>query len=477
MTRLRIAATSLVGRTLRNHRAAGSIAALMLGVQLFAPRAVAAQAIGAQRPPATTPAPPRAAPVVRDSSVHLVVALDHPDWRYHVGDSARFHVGLDRGGREIPGARVRVEIAKDRMKPALRDTMIEVTPSGLTLAATLGEPGFVRTIATVVVNGVTYSERATAAFDPESIVATTPIPDDFMAFWQRAITGARKVPLDVRMTKLPGRSTPEVNVYHISFQNDRLGSRIYGMLSVPAKPGKYPAILTVPGAGVRPYFPQVGLAKKGVIHLAIGIHGIPVDRDSLLYNELRATALKDYWAYRLEDRDNYYYRRVYLGVVRAGDFIFSLPQFDGTHYAVEGGSQGGALAIVAGVLDPRVTAVAASHPALGDQFAFLHGRTSGWPFMLADTAHLAAKADKLATIPYFDTVNFARLLKAPGIYTWGFNDTTVPPTASYAIYNVITAPKELDIAKEAGHARTPQQAARVERWLLGRLGVGRGRSR
>jgi cephalosporin-C deacetylase-like acetyl esterase len=456
----------VVDRTLRHARAASGIALLVFGGQLLAPSLVRAQKIGAQAPPATTPAPPRATPApARDTSVHLVVTLDHPDWRYHVGDSARFHLSLDRGGRAIPGAKVRIEIGKDRMKPSLRDTLA-LTPSGMTLPMTLDEPGFVRAIATVVIGGVTYSERATAAFDPERIVATTPMPEDFMEFWGSAIASARKVPLDVRMVRLPGRSTAEVNVYHISFQNDRVGSRIYGMLSVPAKPGKYPAILTVPGAGVRPYFPRVDLAKKGVIHLAIGIHGIPVDRDSLLYSELRATALKDYWAYRLEDRDNYYYKRVYVGVVRAGDFIATLPQFDGRNYAVEGGSQGGALTFVAGALDPRVTAVAASHPALGDQFAFLHGRTSGWPFMLSDTAHLAAKAEKMATIPYYDTINFARLLKVPGIYTWGFNDTTVPPTASYAIYNVITAPKELDIAKEAGHARTAEQAAHVERWLF-----------
>jgi len=443
---------------------------LLLVAEPVALRTAAAQQIGAQPPPATTPVPPRPASVPRDTSVHLLITLDHPDWRYHVGDSARFHLSLDRGGRPIQGAMVRIQLGPDRMTPTLRDTA-QLTPSGLTLAATLAEPGFVRTIATVEVNGVTYSERATAAFDPEQIVATTPMPADFMEFWQRAIASARKMPLDVRMVRLAGRSTPEVNVYHISFQNDRAGSRIYGMLSVPTKPGKYPAILTVPGAGVRPYFPRVDLAKKGVIHLAIGIHGIPVDRDSLLYSELRATALKDYWAYRLEDRDNYYYKRVYVGVIRAGDFIFSLPQFDGKNYAVEGGSQGGALTFVAGALDPRVTAVAASHPALGDQFAFLHGRTSGWPFMLADTAHLAAKAEKMVTIPYYDTVNFARMLKVPGIYTWGFNDTTVPPTASYAIYNVITAAKEVDIVKEAGHARTKEQSDRVEGFLLQRLRV------
>jgi cephalosporin-C deacetylase-like acetyl esterase len=405
-----------------------------------------------------------------DGSVHLDITLDHPDWHYHVGDSARFHLTLERAGRPVPTARVQVVLGADRMPPTRRDT-VSVGASGLTLSGTSGEPGFVRLIASVVLDGVRYEARGTAAFDPEKIVASTPMPDGFMEFWRAAVASARKMPLDVRMTRLAERSTSEVDVYHISFQNDRAGSRIYGMLSVPTKPGKYPAILTVPGAGVRPYFPRVELARKGVIHLAIGIHGIPVDRDSLLYNELRATALKDYWAYRLEERDNYYYKRVYVGVVRAGDFIFSLPKFDGSNYAVEGGSQGGALSLVAGTLDPRVKAVAVSHPAMSDQFAWLHGHTSGWPFMLSDTAHLVAKREKMATIPYYDAVNFARLLKVPGLYTWGFNDTTVPPTASYAVYNSVTAPKELDIAKEAGHARTAEQKARVDQFLLEKLGV------
>ena len=33
-------------------------------------------------------------------------------------------------------------------------------------------------------------------------------------------------------------------------------------------------------------------------------------------------------------RDKYYYKQVYLGCVRANDFIYSLPQFDGSHLAV-----------------------------------------------------------------------------------------------------------------------------------------------
>ena len=270
---------------------------------------------------------------------------------------------------------------------------------------------------------------------------------------------------------MPQYSTPDVDVYHINFQNQSTTSRIYGMLSVPTKPGRYPATLVVPGAGVRPYFPSVETARRGVIHLAIGVHGIPVDRDSLLYNELRATALNRYWAYGVEDKDDYYYKRVFVAVLRAGDFIYGLPQFDGTHYVVQGGSQGGALALFAGAMDPRVTAIAVTHPAMSDHFGYFAGKPGGWPHIFQDTSHMRALPEKMETMRYYDAVNFARLVNVPGIYTWGFNDNTVPPTSSYAAYNEVTASKELFLAPETGHFRNAAQNARINAWVLGQLGV------
>ncbi|HEY0995308.1 MAG TPA: acetylxylan esterase, partial [Gemmatimonadaceae bacterium] len=333
-------------------------------------------------------------------------------------------------------------------------------------------PGFLRATATAEVDGRQYAAMATTGFSPERIQAATPMPPDLMDFWTQAIAEARRVPLEPVMTRMPERSTKEVDVYHVSFQNQRVGSGLYGILSVPTAPGRHPAMLVVPGAGVRPYFPAIGVARRGVIHLAIGIHGIPVDRDSLLYNELRATALQQYWRYGAEDRDLYYYKRVYVGVVRAGDFLLSLPQWDGEHYVVQGGSQGGGLAMVAGVLDSRVDAIAVSYPALSDQFGYFAGRAGGWPHMFADTAGMKALPEKMATIPYYDGVNFARLLRIPGIYAWGFNDPTVPPTASFATYNAITAPKEKLLSPPNGHNRAPWQSDRMDEWLMEKLGVG-----
>ncbi len=76
---------------------------------------------------------------------------------------------------------------------------------------------------------------------------------------------------------------------------------------------------------------------------------------------------------------------------------------------------------------------------------------------------------KLATLPYYDVVNFARRLQIPGFYTWGYNDETCPPTSMYASYNVISAPKELYLALETGHWTFPEQNEKAYGWLFSRL--------
>ena len=56
------------------------------------------------------------------------------------------------------------------------------------------------------------------------------------------------------------------------------------------------------------------------------------------------------------------------------DFLTSQPDWDGKNVIVQGGSQGGALAIVTAGLDKRVTACVANHPALSDMAGYKAGR-------------------------------------------------------------------------------------------------------
>jgi cephalosporin-C deacetylase-like acetyl esterase len=81
---------------------------------------------------------------------------------------------------------------------------------------------------------------------------------------------------------------------------------------------------------------------------------------------------------------------------------------------------------------------------------------------------------KIVTSRYYDVVNFARRIKAPGLYAWGFNDETCPPTSMYAAYNAITAEKSLLLALEMGHPPVPELTARINDWMAAKL---KGRSR
>lgn len=407
-----------------------------------------------------------------EQNVKVIIGPDHPNWVYKVGEPVKFNVSVLQYGNPLKNVKVVYELGPEKMSPEKRDSM--QLSNGLTTieAGTMKTPGFYRCVVTAEVNGKKYSSLATVGFDPGQIKPAAVNPDDFVQFWNNAKADLAKIPMDARMTLLPERSTEKVNVYHVNIQNFRLGSRLYGILCVPKKPGKYPALLRVPGAGIRPYNGDVATAEKGVITLEIGIHGVPVTMEPSVYANLGVGALSGYQAFNLEDRDRYYYKRVYMGCVRANDFLTSLPEFDGSTLGVTGGSQGGALSIVTAALDSRVKFLGAYYPALSDLTGFMIGRAGGWPHLFnKDNVNTGSTPDKVKTTGYYDVVNFARLLKVPGMYSWGFNDVTCPPTSMYASYNVITAPKSLFLALETGHWMYPEQRENMDKWLQQQLKV------
>ncbi len=407
-----------------------------------------------------------------EQMVKVIVAPDHLDWQYKLGEIVQFGITVLQYGNPIPDVRLNYEIMPEKMAPIRSDSLMLKGEKTMVNGGTMTSPGFLACRAYAKVGGKLYEGLATVAYEPLKIEATTELPDDFYAFWNNAKNKAAEIPLNATLVLLPDQSTAKVNVYHISFQNVQNNSRIYGVLCIPKQEKKYPALLYVPGAGVRPYQGRIDMAEKGIITLEIGIHGIPVTMEEAVYEDLRNTALLGYRFFNLDDRDRYYFKRVYLGCVRAVEFIFSLPQFDGQRLAVTGSSQGGALAIVTAALEPRVRWLAVEHPGFCDLTGYLHGRAGGWPHMF-DKTNFAfnAKKDKIETSKYYDVVNFARQLKIPGYYLWGFNDTVCPPTSMYAAYNVIQAPKELEIGQDTGHWCYPEHRQKFESWLVEKLGA------
>jgi len=242
--------------------------------------------------------------------VKVIVAPDHADWTYKPNEKAKFTITVLQDGNPVKNARIRYELAAERMEPLKKDST-HAASGTVTIEGTLKTAGFLRVIATAKVDGNEYRGLGTAGFDPLSIQPTVENPGDFIQFWNQVKADLAKIPMDAKMTLLPERCTENVNVYHVNLQNFRLNARLYGILCVPKKEGKYPALLKVPGAGVRAYAGDVALAEKGIITFEIGIHGIPVNMDPPVYADLANGALSGYFTYNLDNRDRYYYKRVY----------------------------------------------------------------------------------------------------------------------------------------------------------------------
>ncbi|TJY68791.1 acetylxylan esterase [Sphingobacterium alkalisoli] len=405
-----------------------------------------------------------------NNDLKIVVSADAPNWTYEIGQEAVFKIQVYRGQELADDVDVSYTIGLEKMLPTEKGKLHLKSGEG-TIKGKLSEAGFLRCAVSMEVDGTRYRGLATAGFAPEAIQPTQNLPDDFLDFWDKAKVEAARVPMEAELTLLPERGTESVDVYQVSFQHYEKGARLYGILAKPKNAGKYPAVLSVPGAGIRPYAGIVDLAEQGVVTLQIGIHGVPVTYDEDLYEDLRNGALKNYQFFNLDDRDKYYYKRVYLGCVRAVDYLSSLEEVDDEKMLVWGGSQGGALAIITAALDDRIKGLAAAYPALCDLTGYLHGRAGGWPHMFNESnAAFMVKEEKIKVSAYYDVVNFARYVKVPGLYSWGFNDETCPPTSYYAAYNMIPAVKEISLDPERGHKTSDEQNHKVRAWLLEKLG-------
>ncbi len=119
------------------------------------------------------------------------------------------------------------------------------------------QAGFVRLVATATFEGQDYRALATAGFAPDTIAPTVEQPADFDAFWATGKDALAKLPVDAKLVPMPESSNGKVDCFHVSLQNvnaDTTGaSRFFGVLCEPKGEGPFPALLQVPGAGVRAY--------------------------------------------------------------------------------------------------------------------------------------------------------------------------------------------------------------------------------
>lgn len=416
----------------------------------------------------------------------------HADWTYSVGEEVVVEVAPICHYMPMPQMEL-VYSWGPELRPAEQNKTISSGDKGSIVLHLPGmkEPGFKTLTVSVQYEGQTYTNYINLAFAPDRIQPTTRLPKDFSRFWENTIAKAREIPLEPVFTLHPELATPYCDVYEVRFQNFSIGQFLYGSLCVPkgvnptdtVATRKYPAVIKWPGAGVKPHPGITGFfPERGVITLEMGINGIPVNMPMQVYTDLRANALHDYNTIHQDDREQYYYRKVYVGTVKAVDLLCSLPCVDDSRIGCFGGSQGGALTIVHASLDARVKAAAACYPALAELAGYYHGRVGGWPRFFrdrsqADPKRTIQRADavdalveqKVRVSEYYDVVNFARFIKCPMWMQIGYNDQVCCPTSTYSVYNTLSCPKTLITPLDCAHWQYDEHIRACAQWLYDQL--------
>ena len=368
---------------------------------------------------------------------------DHADWIYKTGEKAKVEVGFYIYG--VPqDLEVAYEIAPDMMPATAKGKVKLKNGRAVINIGTMKKAGFLDLRLTATKGDRKFQHHVKVGFSPEQLKPYTKNPADFDSFWKANIEEARKTPVGVSCKRVEEYSTDEFDCYLLKLNTDKQHS-IYGYLTKPKKEGRYPVVLCPPGAGIKTIkepMRNTYYARNGFIRLEMEIHGLNPEMTAEQFKEITSAFDREngYLTNGLDNRDNYYMKHVYVACVRAIDYLTSLPEWDGRNAFVQGGSQGGALALITAALDTRVTACVANHPALSDMAGYLDNRAGGYPHFHRLNAMLTP--EKVKTLEYYDVVNFARRITCPVFLTWGFNDNTCPPTTSYIVWNLITSPKD-----------------------------------
>lgn len=268
---------------------------------------------------------------------------------------------------------------------------------------------------------------------------------DFDAFWEQTRRQALAVPLAAECSRVDYPMNA-VEVYDISYCGfDE--TRIHGWLIVPRflNKEKYPCMVQYHGFGGSRGVPSdhMAFALLGCAVLAIdcreqgGITGNCAHySDSGMVTNVGSKGVLD--------KNEYYYRAVYMDCVKALDFLETLPFIDAQRLFVRGTSQGGALGMAVSGLDARVKLALVNVPSNSNiEYRIEHRHGS----FTAVNDYLRAYPDNLErvyeTLSYFDTMNLADHITARVFASVALCDPVCPALCYYATYNRIRSPKSI----------------------------------
>ena len=280
-----------------------------------------------------------------------------------------------------------------------------------------------------------------AIVSPESFTPGYEAPKDLRKFWDKQLKQMRKSPLKCKMTPIPADqvNNPDVVCFDIEIPMHQ-GAPVRAYIAYPknAKIRSLPIVIMAHGAGVKGSWAHCNVERtvknatrgNGTIAIDINAHGMLNGQPQEYYDALEENELKGYSSWDFKGHDDFYFRLMYLRMVRALDYAATLSEWDGKKVFVYGESQGGAQAAALAGIDSRVTAINLRVPAFVDVAGLYQNRKGSWPGKYSADPKKYAKV-----IPYYDGALLLAMSKAKLFVEAGLVDYICPPSCVAAGFN------------------------------------------
>ena len=306
---------------------------------------------------------------------------------YRIGQTVGWNVALAPGQQASAGLYPYVVLQNGG--PVIARGVLDLSQGRVSIETSLSTPGMVRVeirapqdakqpLGTVSTGGPGVVALG-AAVAPDRIVPEEPRPADFDAFWSAQLGLLARVPLHAIVTP---KESGSADIDYATVRLDNVdGAHVYGQIARPHRDGRFPALLILQYAS--PPYPLArqwvtDRAREGWLAFNVEPHDVPSDMAPEFYASL-PQMIKDYNRINATDRDHGYFRQMYLGDVRAAEYLASCPDWDGRVLVATGTSMGGQQSLAVAGLYPGITGVVVDVPAGSDANGALHGHMPGYP--------------------------------------------------------------------------------------------------
>jgi cephalosporin-C deacetylase len=273
---------------------------------------------------------------------------------------------------------------------------------------------------------------------------------DFDAFWEETKLESKNQPLEVQLSDI-SYPIPNINAQKLTFKGFN-GTDIAGFYLKPdSEKERLPCLLMLHGYG----------GNKGSIanyakYIMMGYAVVALDtrgHGESGNGSYPAGGTGSWVTKGILDPATYYYRHVYMDIIRALDVIVTLPEVDRERIVIYGVSMGGGIALAVGGLDARPSLVIADVPNMCDLPLAIQLKMEG--SLTAVEQFLRQYPDKLKqvfkTLSYFDNKNLAENISCPVWISAGGKDLICPPQTIYGVFNLIKTKKDIHYYPFSGH--------------------------